>query len=363
MKRVLALVQKVATSSAPVLLYGETGVGKEVVAEAIHWASPRSRAHMVSINCAALPAELIESELFGAVKGSYTGSRDDKLGLFAAAHKGTVFLDELSEMPLGLQSKLLRVLQDKMIRKVGSTESVCVDVRPIAALNKSPSECIKLGLLRDDLYFRLSTITLCIPPLRDRMADIIPMATAYLAYYCEDIGRPVPDLMPETRKYLMAYAWPGNVRQLQNEMNRCAILCDRDVQIGDLSLRENTTHALAEGLSPTTHGFTLMEDIEKQAIIDAIKAEDGNVLATSERLGIGRQTLYSKITRYNLKELVAALPRASRAGRPPKTGVESHPAVNGADRGLAPVFQHTEKPKPEEPAATPFEPPEGVSLL
>jgi transcriptional regulator with PAS, ATPase and Fis domain len=293
---VLELIERIASSNVPVLICGETGTGKEVVAELIHQKSPRRKQRMVSINCATLPKELIESELFGAVRGSFTGSYSDRSGLFVAADDSTLFLDELSEMPLNLQTRFLRVLQEKAVRRVGSVKMTPINVRIIASVNKLPQLCIKLGRLREDLYYRLSIVSISIPPLRERGEDIAPMANAYLDYYCTEINREAMSFAPPAMTALLAYEWPGNVRQLQNEINRLVLTSrSNTVQLTDLS-GEITQSELRESTL-----YTMLEQQERETIITVMRSCNGNKLQACKKLGIGRQTLYNKLKAYNIE--------------------------------------------------------------
>lgn len=291
------LVQRIANSNAPVLVIGETGVGKEVVAELVHEASARSAREMVRINCAALPKDLIEGELFGCAKGAYTGAVADREGLFSAAHGSTIYLDELSEMPVDLQTRLLRVVQDGMVRPVGKTASFAVDVRIIASLNRPPEVLLAEHALREDLYFRLKTISIIVPPLRERKEDIVPLAQAYLDYFCEELKREPMTLSADCQAALKLYTWPGNVREVINEMNRVALLHYASaVEANHLSVVLLPFH------SPEGNGkLTLMEQQERAVIVRILRQNGGNKLATAHQLGIGRQTLYNKLKGYGIE--------------------------------------------------------------
>jgi len=318
MKDLVLLAGKIGPAGVPVLIAGETGTGKEVVAELIHANSERRGKPMVCINCAGLPADLIESELFGSTKGSFTGSID-RIGLLASAVGSTVFLDELSEMPLNLQSKLLRFLQDMNVRRVGSNTGHAVNVRVIAAVNQSPAICMQEKRLREDLYYRLSTVALTVPPLRDRIEDIVPLAEAYVAYYAALLDRPKPALSLETKAVLRNYAWPGNVRQLQNEMNRAVLLGDNGcISPVNLAFYQNNTDPLQVSVTVSINDLSPLEKVEIKAVVDTLKACKWNMLRASTRLGIGRQTLYSKVKRYGIKrpKWYERAPRRSRHSQP-----------------------------------------------
>jgi len=293
MKTVVRTAERVAPSDVPLLLVGESGTGKEVVADLIHSLSARANGPFVKVNCAALPRELIESELFGSVKGAFTGATADRQGLFRQAEGGTLMLDEISEMPVDTQSKLLRVLQDKEVRPVGGRSSYAIDCRIIAATNRPVQEAIRGGKLREDLYYRISTVTIALPPLRDRREDILPLANAFLARYSAQAGRVFKGFSPAAAACLQNFDWPGNVRQLQNEIQRAVLLAaGPSIEAADLSIKAEMPEA--------TGNLGLMEAMERNAIAQALRETGGNKLAAAKRLGIGRQTLYVKIKNYGL---------------------------------------------------------------
>src|SRR6185436_19169582 len=239
MKGVMRTVERIAPSDVSVLITGESGTGKEVIADLIHTLSPRNKGPFIKINCAALPRELIESELFGSVKGAFTGALGDREGLFRQAEGGTLLLDELTEMPVDTQSKLLRVLQEKEVRPVGGKTSYKTDCRVIAATNRRVEEALKDGKLREDLYYRISAISVHLPPLRERREDILPLARAFLKRFASQAGRPLADFSPAASDRLRKYDWPGNVRQLQNEVQRAVLMCDgQAVDVHDLSVTD-----------------------------------------------------------------------------------------------------------------------------
>ena len=232
MKELYSKIRKVAPTSATVLVHGETGTGKELVAKAIHNASKRSTQAMISVNCAAIPETLIESELFGHEKGAFTGAASKSEGLVAAADGGTLFLDEIGELPLEAQARLLRVLQEGEVRPIGSTESQKVDVRLVAATHRNLAQLCREGRFRDDLYYRINVVQLTLPPLRDRGKDIIALAENLLQRYCQEMAKPLLALTPEAIQSITTYTWPGNVRELENAMQRSVILCENDREIG-----------------------------------------------------------------------------------------------------------------------------------
>jgi DNA-binding NtrC family response regulator len=295
MKEVVRTVEKIAPSDVSVLITGESGTGKEVIADLIHDLSPRCDGPIVKINCAALPRELIESELFGSVKGAFTGANADREGLFRQAEGGTLFLDELSEMPIDTQSKLLRVLQEKEVRPVGGRTVYKTNCRVIAATNRQTDQAIKDGKLREDLFYRISAVTVYLPPLRERREDIVPLAQSFLKTYAAQAGRVINGFTPAAMDRLRSYDWPGNVRQLQNEVQRAVLMSEGNViEATDLSMRTSKSEESFDT------SFTLMEGMERNAIIQMLKETGGNKLETARRLGIGRQTLYNKIKALNI---------------------------------------------------------------
>jgi DNA-binding NtrC family response regulator len=295
---VVRTIERVAPSDVTILITGESGSGKEVIADLIHSLSNRAKNRIIKVNCAALPRELIESELFGSKKGAFTGSNSDREGLFRQAEGGTLFLDEISEMPIDTQSKLLRVLQDQEVRPVGSTTSYKTNCRIIAATNRKPDEAIKDGKLREDLFYRISAISVYLPPLRERRDDIMPLANAFLKRYAAQANRTLRGFTPQAVERLTAFEWPGNVRQLQNEIQRAVLLSEGpEVNVTDLSISD-IKFIPTEGHDTS---FTLLEGVERNAIIQMLKETNGNKLETAKRLGIGRQTLYNKIKAYGIE--------------------------------------------------------------
>ena len=239
MREVVRTVERIAPSDVAVLITGESGTGKEVIADLIHAFSPRSKGRIIKINCAALPRELIESELFGSVKGAFTGAHTDREGLFRQAEGGTLLLDEISEMPIDTQSKLLRVLQDQEVRPVGGKTSYKTNCRLVAATNRKTEEAIKDGKLREDLFYRISAISVHLPPLRERREDIMPLANAFLKRFAAQANRVIKGFTPAAVERLTAFDWPGNVRQLQNEVQRAVLLSEGDeVDASDLSVTQ-----------------------------------------------------------------------------------------------------------------------------
>jgi len=297
MKEVVRTIQRVAASDVPILVTGESGTGKEVMADLIHAMSKRAGGRIIKINCAALPRELIESELFGSVKGAYTGAHTDREGLFRQAENGTLFLDEISEMPIDTQSKLLRVLQDQEVRPIGGKVSYKTNCRIVAATNRPPAEAIKEQKMREDLFYRISAITVHLPPLRERRDDIMPLANAFLKRFAAQANRSISGFSPSASERLSGFEWPGNIRQLQNEVQRAVLLCEGNaVDATDLSITAVKTNP--DGMDTN---FTLLEGVERNAIVQMLKETGGNKLEAAKRLGIGRQTLYNKIKAYGIE--------------------------------------------------------------
>src|SRR5687768_855077 len=266
MKAVMKTVERIAPSDVSVLITGESGTGKEVIADLIHTLSPRSKGPFVKVNCAALPRELIESELFGSVKGAFTGAQADREGLFRQAEGGTLLLDELAEMPVDTQTKLLRVLQEKEYRPVGGRTSFKSNVRIIASTNLEVEVAIRAGKLREDLYYRISTITLSLPPLRERIDDIIPLATSFLKRFAAQAGRNITGFTPGAIEKLRSYDWPGNVQQLQNQVQRAVLMTDSEqIDVSDLSITSEL-QPVEENTS-----LTLLEGMERQTIMQMLK--------------------------------------------------------------------------------------------
>ena len=267
MQDVVRTIERIAPSDVTVLITGESGTGKEVISDLLHALSPRSKNKIIKINCAALPRELIESELFGSVKGAFTGAHTDREGLFRQSEGGTLLLDEISEMPIDTQSKLLRVLQDQEVRPVGGKVSYKTNCRVIASTNRKPEDALKDGKLREDLYYRISAISVHLPPLRERREDIMPLANSFLKRFAAQANHVISGFTPAAIERLTAFDWPGNVRQLQNEVQRAVLLNEgNEVDAADLSI----TNAKV-GSADTDPSFTLLEGVERNAIIQTLK--------------------------------------------------------------------------------------------
>ncbi|MDF3127766.1 sigma-54 dependent transcriptional regulator [Kiritimatiellaeota bacterium B1221] len=306
MRKICTMIERVAPTDQTVLIGGESGVGKEVIAKAIHANSIRKQQNFVPINCAALPEPLLESELFGHVKGAFTGASSEKEGLFEVASGGTIFLDEIGSMSLNLQSKLLRVLQEKEIRRVGGTREIKVDPRVIAASNDDLEKLISEGKFREDLYYRLSVIPLVISPLRNRTEDIIPLAHFFMNMISEKAGVPMPELSPEVQIILESYNWPGNVRELENAIRHgCTFAQNGVLRSDDLPARVVTRSKLSTPNSPMPYSSSeeyrgrslkgYLREMEKQFITDTINEFHGDKEAAAKSLKVSLATLYRKL--------------------------------------------------------------------
>jgi DNA-binding NtrC family response regulator len=299
MREVLALVRRIASSTASVLITGESGTGKELVARAIHYNSPRTRGPFVAVNLAAVPETLIESELFGHKKGAFTDARVDRPGLFVEADGGTIFLDEIGELALPLQAKLLRVLQEHEIRPLGATKTQRVDVRVVAATNRHLEHMLTEGTFREDLYYRLNVIQLDLPPLRGRPEDVLPLVDHFLAQFgAKDTPPRAFRLSPEAQQLLLAYSWPGNVRELHNVLERGVALCRGDL-IGADDLPSHVREKKpADFLAAAVARRMTLADLEREYIERVLDDEGGNKTRAAQRLGLDRKTLYRKLEEY-----------------------------------------------------------------
>jgi two-component system nitrogen regulation response regulator NtrX len=331
---ILEQIARVAPTSARVLIMGESGTGKELIAQAIHDRSERKNGPFVKVNCAAIPEELIESELFGSVKGAYTGASESRLGKFEAADGGTLFLDEIGDMSLRVQTKVLRALQEGEIERVGSNKTVRVDVRVIAATNKDLAREVSAGRVREDLYFRLNVVPIVAPPLRKRPEDILLLAGVFLGEYCEEYGLPRKTFSPEALAMLVRYPWPGNVRELKNQVERTVIMSSgKIVRAADLSaeirmgkppvgargrgvggaeidsLPPSTEVSAGRGpsgaSSPDTESQSLQDakrEFEREMIQNALERNGWNVSKAAEELGLERTNLHKKIRAFGLNK-------------------------------------------------------------
>ncbi len=293
LRDILALIQKVAPTDSPVFIQGESGTGKELVANTVWHFSTRKDAPLIALNCASLSENLIESELFGHEKGAFTSAYQMKRGLVEVADKGTLFLDEVGEMPLGLQAKLLRFLDSGEFRRVGGNKPLHVDVRVIAATNKDLAGVIKTGNFREDLYYRLNVINITVPPLRERKEDIAELSRYFMKTYSKKLSKTVSDFTPEALELLTAYRWPGNVRELENVIERAVIVCEKNT-IGAEDLSISSYAASESSMNPS------LEEMEKTYILQVLKEAGGNQSKASQLLGIDRKTLYLKLKKYGI---------------------------------------------------------------
>jgi len=303
MTKLFEQLRKVVDTRVTVLVEGETGTGKELIASAVHYWSDRADALFIAQNCAAMPENLLESELFGHKKGAFTGASDDKKGLFELADGGTLFLDEVGEMPLNLQAKLLRVLQENEIRPVGSNTTQKVDVRIVAATNRDLETEVAEGRFREDLFYRLKVFPIRVPPLRERRDDIALLANYFLGKYAKEFGRVVEGFSQETMELLGGYKWPGNVRELQNEVQRLVIQADEGGLIGPehVSARIRQVENILDRVTPTKGTLKeMMTQVEKWILREALKDHDNNKSATAKTLGITREGLHKKLKNYGM---------------------------------------------------------------
>ena len=304
MQEIDELINAMAPSDANALIVGESGVGKEVIANAIHARSRRAEKPMVKLNCAAFPQTMIEGELFGYVKGAFTGAMQDFPGMIAAANGGTLFLDEISDMPAELQTRFLRVLQEREYRPLGSTQTMKADFRAVASTNRPIAQALSENRLRSDLYYRLNTFQIEVPPLRKRKQDIPPLIAAFVRQFAQQLGKPEPDISPEAFQKLLDYSWPGNVRELQNAIEYAVVLA-RQGMIGvkelptEIQLPPALQQAEIAGLPRS--GVQSLDDVERTAIIQALAECHGNKKKAAELLGIQRPTLYNKMKRYAIE--------------------------------------------------------------
>jgi two-component system response regulator AtoC len=301
MAPILEMVRQVAPTRSSVLITGETGTGKELIARAIHHLSPRREKLFVPLNCTAIPSELLESELFGHARGAFSGAHADRTGKFQAADEGTLFLDEVGDMDVRLQAKLLRVLQEGVIEPLGTNRRIPIDVRVISSTNRDLEKALRQGEFREDLYFRLNVIQLQLPPLRERRDDIAPLAEMFLADFARDLGKPHLHLSPEAPTVLQSYAWPGNVRELRNLMERAAVLSKGEV-VGS-SMLGSFLLAASESRQSDSDRLNLergLLHVERRLILDALAVADGDKGGAAKLLGIGERTLWTKLKKHDL---------------------------------------------------------------
>jgi DNA-binding NtrC family response regulator len=304
MRELMGEVDRVAASNLPVLLLGETGVGKEVVSGAIHDASGRT-GRLIPVNCGAIPPNLLESILFGHMRGAFTGANEQRKGVFEDAHGGSVFLDEIGELPAEAQTALLRALDTGRITRVGATTEVEVDVRIIAATHRDLEEMVSAGGFRQDLFYRLNAVTMTIPPLRERVDEVGPLADRFMAVAAREGDRPMPALSPQALVLLRGYAWPGNVRELKNAIERAVVICrDGEITPDDLPERvRRTRKTVTVDALPETGFKEQVEQLETRLILEALRACDGNQSRAAERLRMPRRTLVNKIKALGIRKL------------------------------------------------------------
>ena len=304
MQEIEELIDAMAPSDASVLIVGESGVGKEVIANTIHARSRRAGQSMVKLNCAAFPETMIEGELFGYVKGAFTGAMHDFPGMIAAANSGTLFLDEISDMPADLQTRFLRVLQERDYRPLGSTQTMKADFRAIASTNRPIAQALAENRLRSDLYYRLNTFQIEVPPLRKRKEDIPPLIAQFVKQFSQQLGKPEPDISPDAFQKLLDYSWPGNVRELQNAIEYAVVLTRQGmIDVKELPTEIQLPPALQQaelGALPRS-GVQTLDDVERNAILQALAECRGNKKKAAELLGIQRPTLYNKMKRYAIE--------------------------------------------------------------
>ncbi len=300
-QKVFQMISLVAGCNSTVLLLGETGTGKELIARAIHNSSPRKDRALVKVNCAALPANLIESELFGHERGAFTGAVERRIGKFEQAHKGTLFLDEIGEMPLEMQVKLLRAIQEREFERVGGKTTINVDVRIIAATNRNLKTEVKEGRFRDDLYYRLNVFPIEIPPLRDRPEDIEPLANLFLSRYSRNTGRAVSEISAKVINQLKSYSWPGNIRELEHLMERSVLLTPGNI-LTDVELPDDRSDD-DFGFSPVSN--RTLSEFEREYIIAVLKASGGKISGAdgaAARLQLPATTLHSKMKKLRISK-------------------------------------------------------------
>ena len=307
MQNIYRLIGAVANKTSTVLIQGETGTGKELIARAIHYSGPRKDHPLVSVNCGAIPSNLLEDELFGHVKGAFTNAHQHRIGRFELANHGTLFLDEISNMPMDLQVKLLRVLQEREFEKVGSTTTIKTDVRILAATNADLLESVSKGDFREDLYYRLNVIPIQVPPLRQRRDDIPELVAHFIQKYCTEQQLPLKRVLPDAMKFFMAYEWPGNIRQLENSVEMAVALS------GDRAILDIEDFPVVSGLSAESAPFpkidipddginfnTMISDLEKRLILQSLQASGGNKKKAASLLHLKRTTFVEKLRRMGM---------------------------------------------------------------
>ncbi|PID58301.1 PEP-CTERM-box response regulator transcription factor [candidate division KSB3 bacterium] len=294
MQHIFGIIEKVATTDTSVLITGESGVGKELIAQALHARSLRKGGPFIPINCAAIPENLLESELFGYERGAFTGAQTRKLGKLELAHEGTLFLDEMGELGQPLQAKLLRFLQDQIIERVGGKEQIQLNVRVLAATNRDLDEAIKAKRFREDLFFRLNEILIVVPPLRSRSRDALLLAKLFLHRFAQENNRPIKGISPSAQKLIQEYPWPGNVRELRSRIKRAVVMADDTlIKPVDLDLHTTTTMLTLK---------EAREELEQRLVREALERQQGNITKASKQLGITRPTLHDLMRKYSISK-------------------------------------------------------------
>jgi DNA-binding NtrC family response regulator len=311
MQEVFKLVTKVLNNDITVQIYGESGTGKELIARAIHYNGRRKDNPFIVVNCASIPRELLESELFGHEKGSFTGAHQRKLGKFEVANGGTIFLDEVGELEMLLQAKLLRVIQEKAFDRVGGTELIRTDVRIISATNRDLKEAVENKEFREDLFYRLNSFPIYIPPLRYRKGDIIVLAQHFLESLSKKLGKEIKGFSKKALKLIYDYPWPGNIREMENTIERCMIIAEKEIiDVDDLPthLRTSDSVILADFTGNIFNDDTIIpfEKLKEEAIRHALKVTKGNIVEAAKKLHLGRATIYRLMERYNIEHKVFA---------------------------------------------------------
>ncbi len=324
MESVKKMVLKVARSSSTVLIRGESGTGKELIARAVHNQSPRAAEMFQAVNCAAINENLLESELFGHEKGSFTGAHAEKKGLFEVADRGTLFLDEIGELDVSMQAKLLRALQEREIRRIGGIRPIKIDVRVVAATNRDLRAMVQDGRFRDDLYYRLNVLSVDVPPLRERREDIPVLINFFLRKHTRNTSRLIRGLTPEAKRVMENYAWPGNVRQLESAIERAILLCESDlIGVDDLPLEvRQDVRPIAEGAFKLPTEGIAFEDVERDLIMQAMERTDYNITKAAKLLGLTFRTLQYRLDKFSIK-------------RPDKGGGDSDSNGDDDERDIA----------------------------
>jgi transcriptional regulator with PAS, ATPase and Fis domain len=321
LREVLARVEKAAPGDANVCISGESGTGKELIARAVHLQSARADRPLVTLDCTAIPEALIESHLFGHVRGSFTGAVENRTGFFTLAHTGTLFIDEISEISLPLQAKLLRAIQTREFVKVGDSKPTRTDIRLITASNKDLRQAVRQGTFREDLYYRIAVVMIEMPPLRDRQGDIALLAKHFLRKFAAAHRKPVPRLLPHALELLEAYAWPGNVRQLENCLEQAVVLCEDDrIDVSDLPLGVDASGERSGKELELPFGLTLQE-LEHKYILQTLARAGNNRTQTAKLLGISLRSLQYKLKAYGLGRLDPVTPRERAHETEPSVGV------------------------------------------